>query len=398
VSRRDRLIGYPQTRALEDTAYGHDMAPTRVFAVLLPVWSVAFTATVTDGEPYGLIDRFLCRGIDEAGLDTPGELAAFLSLERPLVDKALRTLEETGQLTRTRGRLALTEVGRASVRDGVRHVTRVRTRRRMYVDAYGSRPLPAECQDRGAVAYLSTADAADLPSDGPRFHLLAHHRPLRREALTSLAEDRDRARFGLPRRVTDVAGVSEGLVYLPLYVVRALDGDGAVRYLAYSRAGSEASPELSAICQRTDEIRGVLETEEVDGRAERDETRAREWLRGREIRSGRVARLPGGSWRVTVPAAAFDDTLVITMLGSYVAVGSGFFQVWCTDRRARQRALAERVGAIVGSRPRIDRAEADEVVGRIARQLELGPMDTAGLRKVAARVGRQALADQLGRL
>src|SRR4051812_19990309 len=98
-----RLIRYPEERALEDAVYRVGVRPTRIFALLLPVLCVEIEATVTDGEPYELIDRYLGRAIAEGGLHTTVELADFLALDEVLVDRALRFLTAIGHVTITEG-------------------------------------------------------------------------------------------------------------------------------------------------------------------------------------------------------------------------------------------------------------------------------------------------------
>ncbi len=75
MSTPGRLIRYPEERALEDAAFAHGLAPTRIFALLLPVWRVEVKATVTDAEDYALIDRYLERGIASAGLNSAGRFS-----------------------------------------------------------------------------------------------------------------------------------------------------------------------------------------------------------------------------------------------------------------------------------------------------------------------------------
>jgi hypothetical protein len=65
---RTQLFSFPEQRVLEDAAYVRDTEPTRIFALLLPVWSVTIEADITEAEDYELIDRFLARGIAEGDL------------------------------------------------------------------------------------------------------------------------------------------------------------------------------------------------------------------------------------------------------------------------------------------------------------------------------------------
>jgi len=186
---KTRLIPYPEERALEDAAYARGTAPTRIFAILLPVWCVEIMATITEGEPYELIDRYLERGIAEANLGTVAELAEFFALDEVLVDRALQFLTAIGHVKTSKGRLVLTELGLRSVRDQVRYVVTREDRRKLYFDAFGSRPLPRPYYDHRRVTLLSGAvlEAAVAERGGPRFVPLSSVHGFRREALAQLA-------------------------------------------------------------------------------------------------------------------------------------------------------------------------------------------------------------------
>ncbi|MFT7841264.1 hypothetical protein Q5530_34450 [Saccharothrix sp. BKS2] len=154
MSSRAKLFPYPELRALEDAAFEHEVVPTRIHSLLLPVWKVTVQATVVVAEDYDLIDRHLSRGIAEAGLTTTAELAAFFSLDPLLVERALRALEAIGHLGTTDGRWWLTEVGLRSVREGRRYEVANEDRRVLYFDGFASRPLTKVCYDPRKVTLL----------------------------------------------------------------------------------------------------------------------------------------------------------------------------------------------------------------------------------------------------
>ena len=110
------IIRYPEARALEDAAYGKFTTPTRLFPLLLPVWCVEVSATVTTGEPYYLIDRFVERALVEGGLDSAVDLARFFSLDETLVDRVLRFLARIGHLATDPGGPARPHPARARLR------------------------------------------------------------------------------------------------------------------------------------------------------------------------------------------------------------------------------------------------------------------------------------------
>lgn len=402
MSARTRLIPYPEERALENAAYVRGVVPTRIFAILLPVWCVEVKATFTEGQPYELIDRYLERGIADAGLDTAADLARFFALDEVLVDRALRFLTAIDHVTGSGGRLALTELGHRSVQDKVRYVVTRQDRRKMYFDAFGSRPLTRPYYDTRTVTFLSgeALEAALARRDGPRFQMLCCTRGFRREALPELAHHPDRDHYNLPERIDDPESLGEECVYLPLYVVRAVQQGGQVCHLAYTQVGGEADPDLTALCEQTPEVIGVCESEERSALSHADQTWATEWLRKRNLDGRGPVRLDDGTWRVTLPGASFDTTgpVSISKLGSFVVVGNDFFHVWCADERVRRRALLARIDSYLSSRVRIDRTDVDERITQIAHQLDLGTIDVPTLREMAVKAGKRGLAAQLDRL
>ncbi|MEU5695034.1 hypothetical protein [Actinosynnema sp. NPDC020468] len=390
MSAGTRVFDYPEQRTLEDAAFEREVVPTQLHSLLMPVWKVTVRATVVDAADYDLIDRYLSRGIAEAALSTTDELAAFFALEPPLVDRALRALAAVGHLGHTDGRWWLTEIGLRSVRDGLRYEVAHEDRRELYFDGYASRPLTKVCYDSRKVTLLPPDE---LPGGG-RFHTLFTRWSFDPAALPALSGHPDRARFNLPDRIDDphLLGPPE-LAYLPLIVVRGVSRSGATRYLAYSQAVGEADPDLGALVESTPDVVGVLEQEQASASPDVAEKRAREWVDRYDLSGHRLVRLPGGLLRVVLPAGHFgpEGALPWHRLGSFVVRGSGFFQPWCEDVRARRKALLHRVRALLGTRSRVDGARTWARVERVARQLDVGDLDPAGLRELAVRAGDRVL-------
>jgi hypothetical protein len=395
-----KLISYPEQRALEHTAYAHDLVPTRIFTVLLPVWRVEVQATVTDAEDYALIDRYLERAIAEGGLDTTADLARFLALDEVIVDRALRFLIAIEHVHVTDRRFALTPLGVHSLRDQKSYRRTQHDRRKLYFDAFGSRPLTRPYYDSRVVTFVEGHEASTaLDSVGGRGFMLANTPAFRRGALTDLAHAPERDVFNLPARIDDPQSIAEENVYLPLYLVRAARKQQPPRYLAYSQISDESDPCLTSICESTEEIVSACEHDSTpDELTERN--RITEWLARRNLSRNRPNRTADGTWQVTFPAAAFgrDGALGLSQLGSYVVLGNFFFHAWCADEPARRRALVERVNAYLGARSNIVEAELTKRVEQIARQLELGAVDLRTLRRWAIAAGRSQLAAQLASL
>jgi hypothetical protein len=401
-----KLIRYPEERALEDAAYARGVTPTRIFALLLPIWCVEIEATVTDAEPYELIDRYLERAIAEAGLSTAAGLAGFLALDEVLVDRALRFLSAIGHVTIAGKQVALTGLGQRSVQDKVRYVITRKDRRKLYFDAFGSRPLTRAYYDGGTVTLLSGTALAEAMSrtEGPQFLQLTSFHGFRPEALTEVAGRADREEYNLPEGINEPRQLGAGeCVYLPAYVIRGIERSarGArVRYLAYTQTGEEPDPHIGDLCEQTDDIMSLLETEERFGQRNLDEKRIGAWLAKRNLDHYRPTQTSEGMWRVTLPGSVFDGTgtLSLSKIGSFVLLGNDFFHLWCSDARARQRALLERADAYLGARSRVDPVIAGERIALIARQLNLGTTGLPDLRTMAAKAGKRGLAAQLARI
>lgn len=393
-----RLIDYPVERAIEHAAFHHRVTPTHLFGVMFPVWCVEITATVTYGEPYELIDRHIERAIAHGRFHTAADLAAFLALDEPIVNSALRFLRAIHHLREVDGGYLLTELGLRSVRDDTRYVVTKEDRRKLYFDAYTSRPLTAPHYDSRKVTFFAVDEAAAAATQGwPRYTLLHSMEGFRRDALRELASHRDRATYNLPERIDNPESRGETYVYLPMYVVTGTSRQGRTRHLAYTTASDQGDRDLTEVVENTLELASAMTLSAKEAVADR-ETQAEEWLRRNELSGGQLRTWGGGGLRVTLPAASFGSgKLSLTKLGSFQVYRTNCFHIWCNDLRTRQRALLERVDNYLAVRTRIDPDAVADRIAWIAQQLELGNVDTRRLRELAAQAGRQGLVSQLDR-
>jgi hypothetical protein len=396
-------IPYPEEGALENAAIVKGVTPTRLLAVLFPVWCVDVEATVTEGEPYAVIDRYVERGIAEGRLTTAAQLADFLALDPVIVNRALRFLHAIGHVVqRGAGEWEVTELGLRSLREDTRYTVTVRDRRKLYFDAFTSQPLTRPYYDSRTVTLLDEdgARAVQARRRGPRFHTLVSFRSFDYQALASLAADPQRDRFNLPERIDGPQVVSTPpTVFLPLYVVRAVGGGGRVEHLAYSQVGRDADDDLAPVVAAST-VPGLLEGELVAGRNGNDEKSAREWLEKRGLSRWKPTRSDHDTWQLTLPPETFDgdDRVPLTKVGSYQMLGTGFLRLWCASEEVRQRALLERINSYLAYRSQADSADVQDRVDRIARQLDLGTIDLASLGRRARKLGNRGLAAQLARL
>ncbi len=401
------LVKYPEQRAVEDVAFGHGLIPTRLCRVLLPVWRVDVQATIYDSEPYELIDRYLEKAIACGALGSEQEIADFYGLDAAVTGSAARFLASIGHLTRDgNGRLGLSPIGLWSVQEDKRYIQALEDRRHLYFDGFTCHPLARPFYDDRAVTFLGGAQLAEALADTAwdAFTPVAQfpQASFDPRALSALEQmpTAERDRFNLPEQVIapTLAGPPEQL-YLPAYVVRAVDHAGTVRYLAYTQASQEADPEWSRVCTVAVEVATLVENEYQSGRNEGEEASVRRWVERRF--AGRF----GIEWRdgvliATLPAAAFTgaDGLELRRLGSFIKMDGWFFRLWCDDDSLRDRALLDLAEGYLGARTKITADETTSRLARFCRQVALSPMSIAEIAHLARKTSRQSLAAQLDKL
>jgi hypothetical protein len=389
----DRLIRYGEDRALEHVAYALGRTPTRIVRLLLPVHRVEVEATVTEGRPYALIDRYLEHGIAVGRLRSVSELADFFFLDPSLVDRAIRFLAAIGHVRETDGVLSLTELGYQSVRDDKRYEVVQQDRRALYFDGFGSRPLSRQYYGSGRVTFLSSADHHD------RFALVSSTRSFEPQALIDLARNPKRDHYNLPGRVDDLQMLRAEQVFLPANIVRTL-GPERDRYVAYTQIGEEDDAEITALYAGTPEVASLLELEENASEGGLNLSYARKWLAKRGLGDFEPRRRPDGTWQLVLPAGAFGRTggengLSAFRVGSFIVLGSDLIHVWCPDEKLRTDVLLKRMDAFLAQRSRVSASDVEVLLSRLIRQLQLGPIDIPALSHMAVNAGLHGLAAQI---
>jgi hypothetical protein len=400
------LIKYPEQRAVEDTAFGQDLAPTRLCRVLLPVWRADVQATIYDSEPYDLIDEYLEKAIAQGQLGSVAEIADFYGLDVAVVGNAARFLESIGHLSRADGgRLTLSPLGLRSVQAERRYTQKLADRRHLYFDGFTCRPLARPFYDDRVMTFLEGTQLAEAIADTGQGAFTPVVRipstEFNPEALSELegmpAADRDY--FNLPEQVTEPVLQATEQVYLPAYVVRATGQRGEVRYLAYTQASQEADPDWSRVCTMAADIAMLVENEYQSGRDEGEENGARRWVQKRFVGRFDVG-WQEGVLVATLPATAFrgTDSLEPRRIGSFIRMNGWYFRLWCDDGVLRTRGLLDLAETYLNSRTRTTADEAGERLARFCRQVALGPMSMAEIADLAGKAGKKALAAHLDKL
>ncbi|MCH7231610.1 hypothetical protein L0U85_12220 [Glycomyces sp. L485] len=403
MSRPDQLFPYPRERVVDNARHEMGLMPTRIVACLLPLWRIEVEATVTEGRPYELLDRFLEAAIADAGFDTVRELALFLSLDETLVDRVLRFLARTGHLVESGGHYSLTALGRRSVENGKRFEVIKADRRVLYFEALGSQPLTRIYYDSKTVTILGEFDAVRLlgQKSGVRFRRIGVPIGRAANALQDLMNRRDRDRFNLPEGIEDLRPLgSDRPAYLPVYLVRAEPSAGPARYLAYTQASAGHDPELSEVFEQHPYVRAHMEQLETEGLGGGDEQNIAAWAEFKDLGQRPDVRQVDRTWRVLLPEREFtrEGGLTISQIGQYKVSRNTVFQLWCASAHARTRALLDRAAGYLGAarNPEPDLVEAR--LHQFARQLEFEPMSLDSLAALAANAGNHHLAGQLEEL
>jgi hypothetical protein len=389
--------------SLEHAAFEQGVTPTALLAVLFPVWSIEVEATVTRGEPYALIDRFVERAIAEGRFATADEVADFLCIDSVVVDRATRFLTAIGHLTRTDDQLVVTELGYRSLAANRRFEITARDRRRLYFAGFTSAPLPRPYYDSATITLLDDSARHELRRKrwSPTYHAIPcdQRHPFDPDAVERLAADSERDHFNLPTNIDELGIVGKPtILWLPLHIIRIVDLDRRVQYLAYSQAGGAPDDDLTPSILASP-APGLADTALEDAATKQAPSRMTAWLERNGLDGTTPDRDGHDTWTVTLPASAFgNNKLPLTRLGSWEVIDGGLLRLWCPDGEMRQRALLARIGAYLDYRPDPNPQHVLDLADRIARQLGLDLTDIPTLHTIATDLDDHTVAARLATL
>ncbi|MEV6523119.1 hypothetical protein AB0M43_14305 [Longispora sp. NPDC051575] len=350
-------ILYPAYRAVEVAAGVPGARPLRLLSMLLPVWRVEVATTVREAQPYEVFDRFLARGIDQAGLDTPASLALFFGVEASLVERAVGFLTTIGHVARTDDTVSLTALGRQSVRDGCRYVIK-EDRTILYFDRLSGGPLPqSHYTGINYQPHQEQRGFRGLTSMGP---------PFQAKALDALVGRRDRAAFNLPDGLTDARLESFDMRWIPVHVVETRSDP---RYFVFSGATAGRDRHLERVCNASPVFLDALGAEPAPDH----EQIWRNWLDSRGLHSVRPEYAASGVLRAVLPPESFGPGAVFRAHrpGTFEPYQQSFLQLWCADERIRTRAAAERALMMLRSGAVRTAQDLDERLHHLGVQLEV---------------------------
>jgi hypothetical protein len=363
----DVVAAHPIDRVLADALAAPDVVPVRLFTLLWPLWRIDFTAFIVNDEPYDTIDHFVSRAVVDGGIRAVPELAAFLSLDRPLVQRVVAFLAGIGHLTRSGDTVTPTELGRRSVADGVRHANR-EFRRTMLFDQFSAEPLPGK-----RYANEVTLSEAALTAHAMQFDTLFSARSFQPDLALTWMERSVHAPEAREALTLYPGNPSE--VYLPLYVVEAESG----ALLVYSATNGARDKLMQRRCRTEPTVAAVIRVEPRP-----DPQRCwQEWLVERGFSANHLRQLTNGGWRAALPAGAFqggDAQFGLGRIGSFEVRRRQFVQLWCDEREVRRRAVLERGRQMVKLRPATTTDDLAVMLRAPAEALEVTPPSPDELR------------------
>ena len=383
-----KKIIYPATRAIEHASTLPGVVPWRIFPVLLPLWQVDISAEVYDHQQFEVIDQFISRAVHEGGISDRDELIAFLNLPEALVDRCLAFLRRIGHVTSPGPALELTDLGRASVRDGVRYLATPH-RQTILIERQTGRPLPRAYADAGVTVLDSAEIAQGQLSDRTTFLRVFTHTAFDPKVLSWLVSNPDPAAFNLPAQLRNLRRheVREG--FLPVYLIETTDR----QVLAYSAVGEQRDEFVEGVCAAT----SMLQLIKAEAGREPAEV-WREWhAETPAYASGTLREMPTGEWRVVLHADAFGDApkMPLLRLGAHQFRGHHFLKVWCDDPATRQEALRQRILRIATQPEVTTEAELLRRMRNLAGTLQVPEITMTELREHAQRVGELRRLDRL---
>jgi hypothetical protein len=386
-----KKIIYPATRAVEHASTLPGVVPLRHFPVLLPLWRVDTSAEVYDHQQFEVIDHFIVRAVHEGGIRDRTELIAFLNLPEALVDRCLSFLRRIGHVTTPGPALELTDLGRASVRDGVRYLSTTH-RQNILVEKQTGWPLPRAYYDAGVAVLDRPEINPGQLSDRTTFLRVFTHAVFEPKVLSWLASNPDPAAFGLPAQLRDLrhGEVREG--FLPFYLIETTDS----RVLAYSAVGEQRDEFLERVCAATS-VPLLIQAE--CGREPAEVWR--EWhAQTTAYGSGTLKEMPTGQWHVVLPSEAFGEAPKVPLirLGTHHFREHHFLKVWCDDPDIRQVALHRRLLRIATQPDVTTEAELLLRMRNLAGTLQVPEITMTELREQAQREGIDRRLDRLGSL
>jgi hypothetical protein len=388
---------YTPQRAIEKILALPDFMPVRLFAVLFPLWEVEVSGRYEQGRPYELIEKYIERGMVEAQLTTPHDLAEFFGLQESLVEKVLNFLETIMHVTRQNGRLVPTPLAWQSVQAGEKYIPK-ETRRKLYFDGFRSQPLTSAHYHRVRILSPYEADTlSDSYQAGYQFQRLYSFAGWNPQAVSELGQQSDRAEYNVPDEVHHLTQLNLNNAYLPMYIIetRRRAAPTTPYYVVYTRIRNLRDEFFERLINSSPEMRKPLYNEFEHPVNEL----WRKWLSEMGVTDVAARQLANGLWRVTLTPQALRSSQVrlnVASIGTYHLERGYFLHIWCDDEPLRRRAVLDRIIKILKSRKHAaTQQDIQELLQRFRVQLQVSDCTLSDLLERARETGMSDLVKQL---
>lgn len=346
---------YPATSSAKYLLYSHYKAldlvqelgfiPLRLFRVLYPLWRVRIEGQQRLTTEFDELEWYLERGLQEAGLSSVAELAAFFGLEPVFVQRLVNLLREIGHLTGDDTQLVLTELGAASIRDRVRYEDK-KNGTELYFEALGSAPLS---QEHDKIPILES-----LPPLGSTPYQAFYHfdQTWDADALEKILQSPEKKRFNLPNEISAMQLLNREPVYLPAYFIEARENkpSSPPRLLVFSQVRGLHDTVLEGAVNRDPMVYRALKAK-TDSRAEA----VRRYFEKSGLKKDAWYLNENGPWgaqvmvdgQVFLPGSGLDEAesgrLSLRSVGRYTLIYDWCIWVMCDDANIRKQAAAEQL-------------------------------------------------------
>ena len=343
VSKPKYLL-YSYYKAL-DYVQAQGLLPQRLFRVLYPLWRVRVQGQQKVATEFDELEWFLERGLQEMGLHSVTDLAAFFGLEFDFVQRLVDSARRIGHLRGENDRLELTDLGIESVRDRVRYDLQ-KSSVDLYFDGLGCSPLSPEH------AKIPILDDISGMAKSPFQAFSQFGQEWRPEALSEFLADTSRHDFLLPGQVSTSGLLSPEPVYMPAYFVEAQENKpgSPLRLLAFSQVKGLRDTALEDAVNRNPTVFRALKAktgsrpDEIRRYFEQSGLKKDAWYLNEKGPWGAQVMVDG---QVFLPNGDSDEEtpgrLALRSVGRYALIYDWCIWVMCDDAGIRKQAAIEQL-------------------------------------------------------
>lgn len=406
TSKKPQHLFIHPSRIVETVQKQADVVPIQQFKVLFPIWEVQITGNQRESQDYGLLERFIERGIGQGGLHSAKDLEKFFKIPEHMLGKTLAYLRSVNHLADgPNGTLHLTPLGQDSLRDEVFYRS-LETHRTFYLEGYHSHPLLREHYD---LTFLTEADSWRSKE---RFHRLFSENDQRlcQEQIFWLEKQPERAtKYNLPDEIKISSVDTVSRAYFPISIVEARQyapGNKkrqmqfTTRYLVLSHIQGWHDTFFEDIVNREPTIANQLR-EQATRPPVNIEQKLASWIERREL-NARLEQAENGIWQVLIDARAFKETkprVRLNDLGNFTLEQDYFLQIWCHDEDIRRKAVLEQTltaaEKYINDRRRVFKTEIMRMLERNARALQIEGCDWAQFEEYVEKQKRSEVLEEI---